>query len=520
VRYALVVVLGYSRLLWVKFYPRQDMATLFAGLEDAFRHFGGVPRDVLFDQMRAVITRDLRLEGGTLVENAEFTRFAAHWGFTPRACRPYRAKTKGKVERPIRYLRENFLYGREFIGDADLNGQCEQWLLRVANVRLHQTIQARPLERFTNDEQHTLQSLPSSSYLSLVLRTGTRRTQSGMTPTPIQVAVERRSLHTYAQLAATIAARTGPDRTAVYPTRRWGCPMSTTKSGKAGAPARRDRIREYLAELKLPGSLEVLDAILSDLDGGRLSAAEAIERLLAAQITLRDERRLAIAMRSSRLPALKTLTEFDFGFQPSVKREQLDSLHELGFLERKENVIFLGPPGVGKTHLAISLVVQAARQGRRVYYSTLDDLIASLEQAQQQHKLVHRLRALTTPSVLLVDEIGYTPISQTGAMLFFQLMSRRYEHASTILTSNKGFEDWGHVFGDDVMATALIDRLVHHCHIVNITGNSYRTRNHAELLGGGGLHSHGDVRSSINGHRSPPTLRRRNRPPQGGMLTP
>ena len=114
VRYALLVVLGYSRLLWCRFYPRQDMRTLIDGLEDAFRYFGGVPQELLFDQMKAVITRDLRLQGGALVRNLEFLRFAHHWGFTPRACRPYRAQTKGKVERPVRYLRDNFVYGRTF----------------------------------------------------------------------------------------------------------------------------------------------------------------------------------------------------------------------------------------------------------------------------------------------------------------------------------------------------------------------------------------------------------------------
>jgi DNA replication protein DnaC len=150
---------------------------------------------------------------------------------------------------------------------------------------------------------------------------------------------------------------------------------------------------------------------------------------------------------------------------------------------RAQNVVFLGPPGVGKTHLAVSLAVAAAESGRRVYYATLADLITSLEDAQQAGRLSHRLRTLVFPSLMIIDEIGYLPLSRTGAMLFFQLMSRRYEHASTVLTSNKGFEDWGEVFGDDVMAAALIDRLLHHCHIVNIRGNSYRMRQHRDLVG-------------------------------------
>jgi DNA replication protein DnaC len=243
----------------------------------------------------------------------------------------------------------------------------------------------------------------------------------------------------------------------------------------------RDAIRGMLADLKMPGSLEAVDTILGDIDGGRLAATEAISRLLSAQISLRNNRRLQAAMRSSRLPAVKTLDSFDFSFQPSIKREQIESLHELGFIERKENVVLLGPPGVGKTHLAISLAIAAAQRGRRVYYGTLIDLITSLEQAQAAGRLAQRLAVLTHPSVLVVDEIGYLPINHSGAVLFFQLMNRRYEHASTVLTSNKGFEQWGEVLGDDVMAAALIDRVLHHCHLVNIRGNSYRMREHTAL---------------------------------------
>jgi len=250
---------------------------------------------------------------------------------------------------------------------------------------------------------------------------------------------------------------------------------------KAAAATRRERLQAMLADLKMPGALEALDSILAGLDGGRLAGPEALESLLDAQIQLRNNRRLQAAMRSSRLPAVKRIEDFDFSFQPSIKRDQVESLHELGFVERHENVVFLGPPGVGKSHLAISLAIQAAQHGRRVYYDTLADLILSLEEAQAAGRFPQRLKVLSHPAILVVDEIGYLPITRTGAMLFFQLVSRRYERASTIFTSNKPFEEWGDVFGDDVMAAALLDRVLHHCHIVNIRGNSYRMRKHTDL---------------------------------------
>ena len=252
-----------------------------------------------------------------------------------------------------------------------------------------------------------------------------------------------------------------------------------------------------LADLKMPGALEVADDIQAQADGGSVTAGEAIEKLLDAQILLRNNRRLAAAMRSSRLPAVKTLAEFDFAFQPSIKREQIESLHELGFVERAENVVLLGPPGVGKTHLAISLAIAAAESGRRVYYGTLADLVESLMEAKTSGNLARRLKVLTHPAVLIVDEIGYLPVTQDGAILFFQLINARHERASTVLTSNKGFEDWGSVLGDEVMAAALIDRLLHHCHIVNIRGNSYRMRHHQDLLRAGRRDRDEDT------HRSP-----------------
>ena len=250
---------------------------------------------------------------------------------------------------------------------------------------------------------------------------------------------------------------------------------------KAVSASRREQVRAMLADLKMPGALEAVDSVLSDADGGGVTTAEAIERLLGAQITLRNNRRLQAAMRSSRLPVVKTLDEFDFSFQPSIKREQIENLHELGFVERKENVVLLGPPGVGKTHLAISLAIAAAQNGRRVYYGTLAELITSLEEARAAGTLARRLAVLSHPSLLVVDELGYLPVNQAGAVLFFQLMSRRYECASTVLTSNKSFEEWGEIMGDDVMAAALIDRILHHCHVINIRGNSYRMREHSEL---------------------------------------
>ena len=202
VRYALVVVLGYSRLLWVQFYPRQDLANLLLGLEACFTAWGGTVRDLLFDQMRAVLTRDDRLTGGGLVHNLELLRFARHWGCRVKVCRPYRAQTKGKVERPIRYLRESFLYGRTFVSDADLNAQVVDWLATVANVRQHATTHWIPAEHFARVEQPLLVPMPSRPYHSLMLASTAPPPRTRAVDSIPHVAVERRELSAYAALAA------------------------------------------------------------------------------------------------------------------------------------------------------------------------------------------------------------------------------------------------------------------------------------------------------------------------------
>lgn len=204
-RFALMVVLGYSRLLWLRFYPRQTMLVLMRGLEDALAFIGGVPRELLFDQLKAVIIEDRRPEGGRVLENPTFLRFAHHWGFSIRACRPYRAKTKGKVERPVRYVRDNFVYARAFLGDDDLDAQRLRWLTEVANVRIHQTTLEQPWVRFERDERAMLQPTAERAFPALgLIPPRTESTTSRRAPRS-RLVVERRPLAAYAELAAAAA---------------------------------------------------------------------------------------------------------------------------------------------------------------------------------------------------------------------------------------------------------------------------------------------------------------------------
>ena len=200
------------------------------------------------------------------------------------------------------------------------------------------------------------------------------------------------------------------------------------------------------------------------------STDRGLDQLLVEELTLRENRRVKTALVMARLTTIKTLAGFDFTFQPSLDRNRILALAELNFIDRAEVVHLLGPPGTGKSHLATALAVEAVKAGRSVYFSTLADLVASLAKAEREGRLRERIRFLCRASLLVVDEIGYLPVIPGGGNLFFQLVNARYEKGAMILTSNRGFAEWGEVFGDPVVATALLDRLLHHAVVIQIEG--------------------------------------------------
>jgi len=271
------------------------------------------------------------------------------------------------------------------------------------------------------------------------------------------------------------------------------------------APALLERVRTHLVALRMPRALEMLDHVVGQLERGEVSALEAIDALLAEEFTIRDGRRVKAALQMARLSTIKTLSGFDFSFQPSLDRNRILTLAQLAFIDRHEVVHVLGPPGTGKSHLAIALGVEAVKAGRSVYFATLADIVTSLAKAEREGNLRERIRFLCRAALLIVDEIGYLPI--TAGNLFFQLVNARYEKGAMILTSNRGFAEWGEVFGDPVVATALLDRLLHHAVVIQIEGASYRLRQHVDLIPDA-------LRAKPLNATSAPPGRRRGRPPK------
>jgi len=240
---------------------------------------------------------------------------------------------------------------------------------------------------------------------------------------------------------------------------------------------------DLLNQLGLPISANALDACLDDAAKADCTYLIFLTKLLEAELLSRKQRSLETRLKLSRLPQKKGLDSFDFSFQPTIDERQIRELETLAFAYRQENAIFLGPLGVGKSHLGIGLCLEAVNKGMTVYFTSMDKLLADLSKAQNEGKLSRRWKIYQRPDILMIDEIGYINLNRVTGNLFFQLVCMRYEKGSIILTSNKGFGDWGELMGDTALATAILDRLLHHAHVVNIRGDSYRMKDRRKAGG-------------------------------------
>ena len=237
-----------------------------------------------------------------------------------------------------------------------------------------------------------------------------------------------------------------------------------------------ERIQTLCDELKLKRIYQIFESEAEIAIQKDLTYLDYLDHLLEQEVEDKQNRNIVLKTRSAHFPYSKTLTDFDFSFQPSIDKKKIKDLASMRFLQEVQNVIFLGPPGVGKTHLSVALGLEAIKKGFTVTFVTLQDLLSALNRASQENRLEEKLKFYLRPKLLILDEIGYLPLNNREANFLFQLISSRYEKGSTVITSNKSYGDWGTIFGDNVIASAILDRLLHHSHTINIKGESYRLK--------------------------------------------
>src|SRR6266516_7913141 len=245
-------------------------------------------------------------------------------------------------------------------------------------------------------------------------------------------------------------------------------------------------MQPHLKQLGLTQLEQALPTLFETARQEQWTYEQFLSRAVAAEIEGRDRRAAERRMSAARLPAIKTLEAFDFAFQPSLSQRLLWELADLSFVQARTNIVFLGPPGVGTTHLSLALTVKALAAGYSALFTTLTHLAEALDTASYPGLVRKRLRRYTTPSVLVIDEVGYTKLSPGQAHHFVELVTARYDHGSILLTSNTSFAAWGELLGDEVLATALLDRLLHHAEVIPINGRSYRMKDRRETKSPGG----------------------------------
>jgi DNA replication protein DnaC/transposase len=507
--YALVASLPYSGAQSAHFSFEMTLESFLEGHVRIFDWLGGVTRECVYDNLRSVVAKR---ERDVVHWNPRFLHLRGHYAFHSTACTPQTPREKGAVEGAVRHLKSGFWPGRRIASLDELDEQYRAWRgwgLQPPPAR-HGTLPglgalgrgaagAPPLAtralrlRLRARVARAARRLPALPRLLLPgargARASARHAERGprlgldLTPRPggrpLPAQLRARQLAPRAEAAPRASARTdaGGDRRSRDRAARALRLRGALRVNAKGRQARvGERLPYLLQKLKAPRVLERLEQTAERARAEEWPYEQFLEALLEAEVFARDASGARQRIRHAQFPAQKTLEDFDWQAQPAAERPLVMNLAQLAWIEERANVCFLGPPGTGKTHLAIALSIKACQQGFRVTFATAQQWVMRLEAAQERNQLEQELRRLERYHLLVVDEVGYLPLERQAANLLFALVSRRYERGSIVVTSNRSFEQWGEILGDAMVAAALIDRLVHHATMVTLKGKSYRLR--------------------------------------------
>lgn len=236
------------------------------------------------------------------------------------------------------------------------------------------------------------------------------------------------------------------------------------------------QLKNNLDRLRLTQFSVHIDEYIDSIQDGEKTFIESMRELTDLEIQAREARILQSCVKTANFPFIKTMEDFDFTYQPTLNKAEITGYKDMRFIDNQENILFIGSPGVGKTHLSVSIGIEAAYNHRSTYFISCNDMLLNLKRAQLENRLEQKLKLYARYKLLIIDEVGFLPLDEQSSKLFFQLISKRYERHSTIITTNKPLSQWAEIFGDPVIANAILDRLLHHCHVIKIVGRSYRTK--------------------------------------------
>ena len=463
--------LGASRLhvfIYSKYKTKIDVQRC---LVKTFQYIGGLPEETLTDNMSSIVDTKKK------EFYKDFISFSKDIGFTPKKCKPRHAYTKGKDESCNRFMSWLIPYNGEFETEEELIKIIKKINLEV-NKQINETIGTSPILLFQKEKEY-LKPLPTNKILNSYLYD------------TITVKVSNESLFYYKGskysvpikfINHTLSLREEDNKLYIYYNKDL---ITIHNISNQYINYKDEHYNEgIMTILKHKTQNEIEDISRKNLDlinNKKKDVVESLYELTNLEIELRNEKAIYGCVRTAGFPFLKTFDDFDFSFQPTLNKEQILDFKNLRFIENNENIIFVGSPGVGKTHLATSIGIEAAQNRNSTYFINCNDLIANLKKAQSENRFINRLNHYARYKVLIIDEVGFLPMDLDGANMLFQLINKRYEKHSTIITTNKPFGKWHEIFNDVTLANAILDRLLHHSHIININVNSYRLKDKLKI---------------------------------------